>query len=45
MADQTPAKINEAQKLLDLVKKSRPASPPGPLGTPKSPPGKPSPTR
>lgn len=41
MADKTPAKINEAQRILDLAKKARPAQPPGPSAPPTNPPGKP----
>jgi hypothetical protein len=45
MVDKTPAKINEAEKLLDLVKKARPGTASGPTPTPPTPPGKPSPKK
>jgi len=41
MVDKTPAKINEAEKLLDLVKKARPVATPGQPISPLNPTGKP----
>ena len=41
MGDKTPAKINEAEKLLDLVKKARPGTAPGQPIPPVNPTGKP----
>jgi hypothetical protein len=45
MADKTPAKINEAERILDLVKKARPRPAFGPSAPPKAPAGAPSPKR
>ena len=42
-APKTPAVITEADKLLDLAKKARPAGTPGKPAPPQTPPGKPSP--
>jgi len=44
-AEKTPAVVNEAQRILDLVKKLRPGTRPGPAAPPPAAPGKPSPTR
>ena len=41
MADKTPAKINEAQQILDLAKKARPVIAVVSLAPPSNPPGKP----
>jgi hypothetical protein len=45
MAEKTPAKINEAQQILDLAKKARPGPATGPSAPPKAPAGAPSPKR
>ena len=41
MAEKTPAKINEAQQILDLAKKARPGTAPGQPIPPLNPPGTP----
>ena len=41
MVEKTPAKINEAQQILDLVKKARPVATPGQPIPPLNPTGKP----
>jgi len=41
MVEKTPAKINEAQQILDLVKKARPVATPGQPIPLLNPPGKP----
>jgi len=42
-AEPKSPKLNEASRILDLVKKSRPGHGAGSAGTPLNPPGKPSP--